>query len=42
MLGNVVDINAGRWRNDVSQPESVVNIDAGRRRSDISQPASRL
>jgi hypothetical protein len=41
MLGEVVDIDAGRRRNDMSQPNSVVNIDAGRRRSDTSQPASR-
>jgi hypothetical protein len=41
MLGNKVDIDAGRRRNDVSQPKSVVDIDAGRRRSDTSQPALR-
>jgi hypothetical protein len=41
MLGDVVGIDAGRRRNDVSQPKYVVNIDAGRRRSDTSQPASR-
>jgi hypothetical protein len=41
MLGNVVDIDAGRRKNDVFQPKSVVNIDTRGRRSGTSQPASR-
>lgn len=42
MLSDVVDIDAGRRRSDMSRPASVVDIDVGRRKTDMSQPASRL